>query len=99
MAKQRQLSALFLCLTLTLILLLSSVYITHALGHECAEAGCEVCQAAVQIEKLLKSFSGLILKTLILMFPALRLISLLLPPWHIFSKADTLVSRKVRLND
>ena len=98
---RRRAIAMALCIAMMLSMFVSSAYIAHEAAHHhvCSGENCPVCQFISQVEQVRRSF-GMILLALLLIYFALAVRR----DWRAFMSAnppasDTLVSRKIRLND
>ncbi len=99
MTNQKRVAALLLCVGLVFALAVSSAFIVHEAGHDCSGHDCHICQMIAANLNLLRTL-GLAVLMLPAVFAALhgrfahrdqQRFSL--------SASDTLVSRKIRLND
>ena len=97
----RRVFAVALCIVMVLSLFVSSAYIAHEAvrHHACSGENCPVCQFIAQVEQVRRGF-GMILLALLLIYLALAVRR----DWRAFMSAnppvsDTLVSRKIRLNN
>ena len=98
---RRRVIAMALCIAMMLSMFVSSAYIAHEAAHHhvCSGENCPVCQFISQVEQVRRGF-GMILLALLLIYLALAVRR----DWRAFMSAnppvsDTLVSRKIRLND
>ena len=98
---RRRVIAMALCIAMMLSMFVSSAYIAHEAAHHhvCSGKNCPVCQFISQVEQVRRGF-GMILLALLLIYFALAVRR----DWRAFMSAnppasDTLVSRKIRLND
>ncbi len=99
MKNRKRITALMLCIGFALTLSVSSAFIAHEAGHDCSGHECPICQMIAVSVNLLRTL-GLA-------------VWMLLPPYVLLrgkfahriqqplclSASDTLVSRKIRLND
>ncbi len=99
MTNRKRITALLLCVGLVFALAVSSAYTAHEAGHDCSGEDCPICHMIVVNMNLLRIIDlavGILLALFALLacgFTHREQQGLRLPA------ADTLVSRKIRLND
>ena len=66
MLNRKQWIALLLCVSMVLLLILSSAFIACEAGHECVGEACDICECVARTEALLQSFAllGIVLSAL-----------------------------------
>ena len=98
MTNRKRAGALLLCIGLILVLSVSIIFIAHETDHDCCGEDCPICDFMRQCENTLRGFSEGIAQPAVVMLPVL--IALLAAEFFVsFLSSETLVSRKIRLNN
>ena len=98
MTKRRRAVALLLCAGLIALMVLSSAFILHELGHDCAGEDCPVCAMLAQLHRLRRGLgAALNLLPFAALGTALCLAAAAASP--IARPAVTGVTLRVRMND
>ena len=99
MTERKRISALLLCIGVILVLSVSTAFIIHEAGHDCAGEDCPICRNIAISIRLLRT-SGL--SALVLLAFRLLLVAHAIyghGDRHAYFCPETLVRWKIRLND
>ncbi len=99
MNRQKRIGAVALCMVFALAMLVSSAYMIHEAGHDCAGEECPICRTIALNSRLLRLLGALIFIS--------ALLGVILCTAHVqhnhektaVSTPGTLVSLKIRLNN
>ena len=83
---------------LLVVVLFSTFYIAHEAAHECTGDDCPICVCIAQCENILRQVGGGMVSRIAIALPAIFLFPLVCL-YLFFTTQETLVSRKVRLNN
>lgn len=95
---KRKVLIIFIIFVITISFFLSVLYITHEYEHYCEEEHCSICIVIQQCENTVKQM-GFRLKNLSSIYLILFFVSIKLYEYSINISADSLVSKKIRLNN
>ena len=98
MTNRRHIAAL-LCVVLVLALAVSSAFIVHEAGHDCAGNGCPICRMIAVHMDLLRAMGLAVLILLALFFLLRGKFARREPRRFSLPVSGTLVSWKIRLNN
>ena len=99
MTNRRRVAALLLCIVFVFALAVSSAFIAHEAGHDCAGNDCPICRMIAVSMDLLRAAGIAVLMLLALFFVLQKKAAL--REWQrlCLPASGTLVSWKIRLND
>ncbi len=99
MRKAKRFGAWLLCVSMALMLLISSAYIVHEADHDCVGEGCHICETIQHLTAMIRSFGMALLVLLVaILLLALRPICRF-PERESLPAGSTLISWKIRLNN
>lgn len=97
-SKAKRFTGSIIAVMVLLIVLLSAFCLGHEAGHDCSGEDCPICDIMRQCENALRGLSEGIAAPAVVMLPAV--LALFVAVLFVsFISSETLVSRKIRLNN
>ena len=99
MKKNRSVYAGVLCGVLVAALILSGLFVTTHLDHDCTGKNCSVCAMIFSCEQLIRSLTVVVIALLVAVVEGARAVRYALHTGNMQAPAPTLVALKVKLSD